>query len=428
MRKFLRAFFTFFSFLIIISCFPISEDPLKEEMNTCILAPYPGPDNLKGSLALDVWVHNPVCDKNITNGYKIWYYTSYDPHTFSIDIRREGELYTPAYYKDIWDTYFLEGYFNWDHNGVSLSEGFYTITFLLHPWDLLGYNKYLKITIPFYHSCQANPSLKAIVNLSDWTSREADYGADYIVAPMSGGYSVVLTYSGEDLASVTPYVRQAYGATGHNHDAPIGQIVYSSQSETNGVHTVRYTYTPPNVSAKETLFFKLMESNGNRINVVACRVDVKTEGFRRLGSGSHYTLTGGTTTHLGPSPSDSIDNPNYWPIDMNHWGVSGFVDFLPGMADYFYSQYNDVLSYNDMSLPFGGRFDINADGAAPHSEHQEGINCDLGRNNLNASKENLLSTYWHSEIKLYYQNDINKPTFYLEDANHIHLRYDPIGE
>lgn len=95
---------------------------------------------------------------------------------------------------------------------------------------------------------------------------------------------------------------------------------------------------------------------------------IGVQGMEDLGQGVGYILTG----HKPQHPS-------------NHWGVPGFLAAVRGVAAQFAKDNPDSpLSYNDISLEYGGVFDVATQRAAgydwtpPHASHRLGTNMDIG--------------------------------------------------
>jgi len=75
----------------------------------------------------------------------------------------------------------------------------------------------------------------------------------------------------------------------------------------------------------------------------------------------NYDLIGVTDTH-----SD------------NHYGTVSMNGSLVSLADSYANAFpGQRLAYNDMSLEYGGLFDINGTWAPPHSSHRFGVDADL---------------------------------------------------
>lgn len=103
------------------------------------------------------------------------------------------------------------------------------------------------------------------------------------------------------------------------------------------------------------------------------------------------------------------DGTNYRKIGVlnehpsSHWGTQSAVNGLVQIADdYKFRYYGDDLipelekvSYNDMSLPYGGKFDLKLklqpkpnwnNNNSSHGEHRKGTNCDTRSNNIPRSR------------------------------------------
>jgi hypothetical protein len=93
-----------------------------------------------------------------------------------------------------------------------------------------------------------------------------------------------------------------------------------------------------------------------------------------------YEKIGGTPHHLGPPGS---------PADNNHWGDWRITSWLPEIAQAYLNELepDNVIKYNDISLPLGGGFDVNggweadiAAGASGHETHRVGRSVDVRTN------------------------------------------------
>jgi murein endopeptidase len=100
--------------------------------------------------------------------------------------------------------------------------------------------------------------------------------------------------------------------------------------------------------------------------------------FVLLPDGVSYVKVGGTCSHHGPR--DDNANANCQTTDNNHWGTSRLVGIIVAVADSFAAKYpNHRLRINDMSLPNGGKFEIDGSWSvnADHQEHRSGGNADV---------------------------------------------------
>ncbi len=96
-------------------------------------------------------------------------------------------------------------------------------------------------------------------------------------------------------------------------------------------------------------------------------VTVKVLGLSLLPVNYNYIKIDGTEDH--PVPADYNE-------DHNHWGTRNIDKAILNLSLAWYNKFSNipVLSINDMSLPFGGKFDINGMWDGDHKTHRIG-NC-----------------------------------------------------
>ncbi|MDR7100481.1 hypothetical protein J2X04_002862 [Lysobacter niabensis] len=138
---------------------------------------------------------------------------------------------------------------------------------------------------------------------------------------------------------------------------------------------------------------------------VACRdgsvsFGVGLSTLQELGVGTGYVLKGARDPH----PS-------------NHWGEPNFVAAVASVAESFNGQYPaTILSYNDISLQYGGLFDVATltqtgyDWTPPHKGHRRGTNMDIGIPPTVAQRNTLERLYTLQGVSVLH-----------EDAIHWHL-------
>jgi len=79
----------------------------------------------------------------------------------------------------------------------------------------------------------------------------------------------------------------------------------------------------------------------------------------------------------------------------SHWGVPGMVTQLEATGTAMHAEYGIPLQVNDMSLQYGGKFDLSktfSDGS--HAEHRAGKSADIRTNHLNAKQLKFLRSTW----------------------------------
>ena len=94
--------------------------------------------------------------------------------------------------------------------------------------------------------------------------------------------------------------------------------------------------------------------------------------FELLKDGEHYNLVGKTTTH-----------------PVNHYSTKGTIEKLKKLADLANADSSYILQYNDISLKYGGPFDISKTYLwnTPHNTHREGTNVDMRPWSADAKKK-----------------------------------------
>lgn len=145
---------------------------------------------------------------------------------------------------------------------------------------------------------------------------------------------------------------------------------------------------------------------------VGQNVTTQVTGLTESGAGTNYNLVGSTASH--PSPG-------------NHYGTSSAVNSLGQIANDFKAEWystvdipdGEKLRYNDMSLPQGGKFDLDhnwSEANARHAEHRQGINCDV-------YSPNVAGTRWTRLNRIFRDNGSTDTNDETSTANHWHLRF-----
>lgn len=187
----------------------------------------------------------------------------------------------------------------------------------------------------------------------------------------------------------------------HSSDRPTGRHVPSEGYVSEQTGYLNATYYAPEVGGVvQSIIHCATGWGGCSDGTVTFGVGLQT--LEDLGQGSGYTLTGAKTPH----PS-------------NHWGVPNFLSAVRAVATLFARDYPDSpLLYNDISLEYGGVFDVATtnqagyDWTPPHSSHRLGTNMDIGIPRGNAQRALLLRLYQTEGVRVL-----------QEDAYHWHLMY-----
>jgi hypothetical protein len=160
-------------------------------------------------------------------------------------------------------------------------------------------------------------------------------------------------------------------------------------------------YDAPKASGLVKLTIHCALDNGQPCAAGNVDVKVKVGGLQELTQGTNYTLVGDLPEH----PS-------------NHYGISEFNAAVKELANTYSAAYGgDQLAFNDMSLAFGGVFDLNFNWLGPHSEHAKGLNLDLRMSQIPPSRRPALKAMI---IKHNMGILVEKPP---QAPYHWHLRY-----
>jgi hypothetical protein len=188
------------------------------------------------------------------------------------------------------------------------------------------------------------------------------------------------------------------GHVSHSGTRPLGTLE-ASQGTTNELGAFQTTYTAP-------IFGGLVNISGSVGGIPAeqaVQVLVAVENLSELYGSAEYSVIGQTTTHPG-----------------NHWGTDLAITNLPLIAHDYLSQFPgaDILQYNDMSLVYGGKFDLDHDWSASsdHAEHRIGINCDVSSSNVPTSRRSALTAIFAQRGSPNYLDETSS-------KNHWHLRF-----
>lgn len=87
-------------------------------------------------------------------------------------------------------------------------------------------------------------------------------------------------------------------------------------------------------------------------SVGTINVTVRIPDLKQLPAGGAYIRRGGTNKHTGPGAPSGSTSP-----DNNHWGTSDLVATVESIANLMPANAKKLI-VNDMSLPWGGKFDI----------------------------------------------------------------------
>ncbi|MBI4824627.1 MAG: putative metal-binding motif-containing protein, partial [Nitrospirae bacterium] len=171
-----------------------------------------------------------------------------------------------------------------------------------------------------------------------------------------------------DGCTVNLSVEPVDNSGGHLHDgnrkAHSGGLSTDSVTITNIEPVKHVKYTSGEVSGTEKIIAELVGGSKEEFSI-----DVKVPYDLYSMPGGNYRLTGWTTFH-----------------QMNHYGTYYTVVNTRLIAEDFYRQSKATLGINDMSLEWGGLFDIGPPQGSywspPHKSHRKGISVDIDRSAL----------------------------------------------
>jgi hypothetical protein len=142
------------------------------------------------------------------------------------------------------------------------------------------------------------------------------------------------------------------------------------------------------------IYLKSRDSKKEKFFQDSVMITEKVDNLQRFNDGVEYDLVGGTPAHHGP-PGYTDDN--------NHWCTQHMaVSLQAAIEDFYYYTMRGgrnpiVTLINDMSLPFGGRFDI--DGlwgnrySQHHLYHRTGSSVDINRGGMSERQLTRLTNF-----------------------------------
>jgi hypothetical protein len=163
---------------------------------------------------------------------------------------------------------------------------------------------------------------------------------------------------GHDQGHVDPRPDHAFGSF-ERPEGPKVSYCTVTTFDAGEIGFCEVTYHPSEVSGKETV---TAEASG--FPKAEAKVIVQVPGLRQMpasGLGA-WQLTGARPQHPG-----------------NHYGTPETVTRIAAMATDYFELYGESIGVNDMSLEWGGLFDIGGNWAPPHAGHRIGNSVDIDR-------------------------------------------------
>jgi hypothetical protein len=114
-------------------------------------------------------------------------------------------------------------------------------------------------------------------------------------------------------------------------------------------------------------------SRTNRLLTDSISIAEKATELVLLAESANYTKIGGTPNHHGPPLHTARED------DHNHFGTQQVNRHLEDIASAYHSAYPLLprLAINDISLPSGGKFDVNGNWTGDHDFHRNGLDADV---------------------------------------------------
>ena len=158
---------------------------------------------------------------------------------------------------------------------------------------------------------------------------------------------------------------------GHNHGThpkeKAGQLTPESCTIAEGTAICSVIYYAPEISGEEKIIGKLMSGS---------QVKETKDSLMRIRVPDLGLLSGGAFLELLPSDRHGLEN---------HYGTSAMVQKVISLALAYNSDLQQKegvinnLRIGNISLPWGGLFDVFGNWTTPHKSHRIGINVDISR-------------------------------------------------
>lgn len=162
---------------------------------------------------------------------------------------------------------------------------------------------------------------------------------------------------------------------GQNTDNP--QVNVNTGNTGTGI--ARYT-APEFGGLFEFMAMKIMHPGTEFVDTLRSldTLTVRVPNLQLLQESTYYTKVGGTCNHHGPSDRENFPDECQTP-DNNHYGTATVTRNITFIALYWHLLFPNEhdLYINDMSLPFGGLFDINGNWQPDHNRHRVGTSVDI---------------------------------------------------
>ncbi len=175
------------------------------------------------------------------------------------------------------------------------------------------------------------------------------------------------------------FARRVEYSGGHDHPnnaqgGPFGEFTQREGfTNEDGIFTT--TYTASAFGGEERIF--ACANVASPSDTVSSDLIVRVPGLFLFPTGGHWLKVGGTCLHYGPPKPWNPNPPECQQPDNNHWINQNAYENLVAVAEGYYFYTGHILCINDISLPYGGLFDIDGNWAPPHRTHRLGEDIDI---------------------------------------------------
>lgn len=182
---------------------------------------------------------------------------------------------------------------------------------------------------------------------------------------------------------------------GHYHFEPLPPLLEFSSvtllTSSVSVHAVPSSFSFLGLKGQTTYYY------WEKFPAFATRLEQKTEAYGACLGYSQIDYIVVAVQGLGEMPfgenyllADTQDAAGYHPD--SHYGSQKLMDTLRAVADSYRAAFpgSERILYMDMSLPWGGIFDLSYNWKEPHYGHTIGADADIGRDNIPAGNRGRL--------------------------------------
>jgi hypothetical protein len=281
------------------------------------------------------------------------------------------------------------------------------------------------VTLPPFYECMWNKCAQEIGNFRFGivdTLVQVIRTADTVnVSPHYAGHNTTaetrdtiefdaqVTYNHQPVANAWIYVPRTIvvdsgGHSSHSANRSKARFQFHQPPNAPSWTTRDSVYAQTDAAGRVHIRFLASEFGGIEKVVATLRSDpskrdsihmkTRVAGLILLPGDSSYTQTGGTEKHHGPGAS----SPAWRTPDDNHWIQDTLLQSFVAAAGGFSGDsknHSGILRVNDLSLKFGGRFDINGNWTDDeHKSHRIGQDVDIENMNIGILKSHFKKENW----------------------------------